>query len=198
MVYDTLGVVFNYFKHKSMHFSKTSNRILRSWYAGLQNDLTFKFHFLHTQSVWSLPPPPCLSFLVRMGQANCLPLRTQRIERHPGGSGLVCRGSGTGGTCSYSHHTSSIPRLSRLSLSRPLLYQRQVRQGEPNQFSLLIYLWMKRTVMLMNSPVQPAGCSRPLAIRAAVVFPSGRNELWSDFGFEIYSKSHQPVLHTTL
>lgn len=198
MVYDTLVVVFNYFKHKSMYFPKTSIRSLSSWYAVLQNDLKFKFHFLHTQSIWSLPPPLRLSFLVRTGRAKRLQLWTHRSQRHPGGSRLVCSGPGTGGTCACSHHTSSNPRLSRLSLSRLSLYQRRLRRGEPNQFSLLIYLWMKRRVMLMNSPVQPAGCRRTPAISAAVVFPSGGNELWSDFGFEIYSKSHQPVLHTTL
>lgn len=198
MVHDTLVVVFNYFKHTSTCFPKTSIRILSSWHAGLQNDLKFKFHFLHTQSIWLLPPL-CLSFLVITGRANRLQLWTHWIERRPGGSRLVYGGPGTGGTCACSHHTSSNPRLSRrLSPSRPSLYQRRLRRGEPNQFSPLIYVWMKRRMMLMNSPVQPAGCRGTPAIRAAVVFPSGGNELWSDFGFEIYSRSHQPGLHTTL
>lgn len=197
MVFDTLVVVFDYLKHTSMYFPKTSIRILSSWHAVLQNDLKFKSHFLHTQSIWLLPPL-CLSFLVRSGRANRLQLGTHRIERHPGGRRLVYGGPGTGGTWACSHRTSSNPRLSWLSPSRPSLYQRCLRRGEPNQFSPLIYVWMKRRVMLMNSPVQPAGCRRTPAISASVVFPSGGNELWSDFGFEIHSKSHQPVLHTTL
>lgn len=136
-----------------------SIRVLRSWYAVLQNRLKFKFHFLNTLSddYFLLSASASSS---EPAEPNAFHLWTQQTEILPMAAGLL--------TVNRWHLHLLSPCfiksiLIRLSLSRPSLYQRWLHQGEPNQFSWLIYVWMQMRVRVMNSTCTHLGSSQRAA-----------------------------------